>query len=312
MNHGLRFFVTLLVACLLLAGCGPTTIDRLTKEKGANQIPAQDVLTLVKGNTLFLHSYNEDSHLFFESSGRLFGFNTASGKDKGRWDVSDKGELCVRMDKWWYGDLRCFDVFAMSSQEMVYLASSGGVIEFSAQPQQGDEKHLYAQAEASQQQQRKSIRKQQEKKELNRETPSAQTAPRQEATPQVIEERSLEPADAKDTSATVEWMAKDCPGCNLAAADLGKADLVEAKLAGADLHGANLSMANLRRADLRGANLRDAVLAYAHLPGANLQGADLRGAVLKGANLIKADLTGAKLEGADLNEILREGAKGLK
>lgn len=312
MRSAIKSMLPVLTAGLLLAGCGPTTVDRLTKEKGASQIPAQELLSLVKGNTLFLHSYNEDSHLFFDPTGRLFGFNTVEGKDKGKWDVSENGELCVRMDKYWYGDLRCLGVFASSNQEMVYLASSNGVIQFSAQLQQGDEQHLYAQAETSSQQSRKSIRKQQEKIGQQRETPSAQTAKSQPTGPQVIEDRIVEPADAKDSGATVEWMAKDCPGCNLASADLGKADLVEAKLAGADLHGANLSMANLRRADLRGANLREAVLAYANLPGANLQGADLRGAVLKGANLIKADLTGAKLEGADLHEILREGAKGLK
>ena len=312
MNPAIQSFMALLVAGLLLTGCGPTTVDRLTKDKGAHQVPAQEVLSLVKGNTLFLHSYNEDSHLFFEHSGRLFGLDTVSGKDKGKWDVSDNGELCLRMDKWWYGDLRCFEVFTMSSQEMVYLADGNGVIQFSAQPQQGDERRLYSQTEASSPQSRKSIRKQQEKREPYRQTSSAQTAPTRSATPQVVEERGVETADAKDTSATVEWMAKDCPGCNLAAADLGRADLVEAKLAGADLHGANLSMANMRRADLRGANLREATLAYTNLPGANLQGADLRGAMLKGANLIKADLTGAKLEGADLTEILREGVKGLK
>lgn len=47
--------------------------------------------------------------------------------------------------------------------------------------------------------------------------------------------------DCKDTGVTVAYMAKDFPGCNLAGADLGKAELIGARLAGADLHEANLN-----------------------------------------------------------------------
>lgn len=317
MSPPMRTRVLLLLACCFLAACGPTTVTSLTKEKGAQQITATDVLALVKGNTLFLHSFNEDSHLFFDPSGRLYGLNAGTDKDSGKWDVSEHGELCMRMDRWWYGDLRCFEVYGSPQKETVYLAGSGGVIQFSAQQQAGDGQHLLAQS-GSQKQHRRSIRKQSETTTASSTSAASATMSQTNASsietakaPAVTEEQGTGEHDSKDTDATVEWMAKDCPGCKLAGVDLGKADLVGAKLAGADLHGANLSMANLRRADLRGANLRGATLAYANLPGASLQGADLRGAVLKGANLIKADLTGAKLEGADLTEVLRESAKGL-
>lgn len=297
----MRFSVlSVLLGCFLLCGCGPTTVNSLVKEHGAKQMTGQEILQLVKGNTLFLHSFNEDVRLYFDPSGKVYARDTGTDKDKGSWDVSEGGELCFRMDKWWYGDLRCFTVLHIGDQDKVRLASSSGVLQFSAEQEQGDSKGLYSAADQKKKSARRSIRDE------------AKDTPAKASQPAVTETRPRSEHRDKDASATVEYMAQDCPGCNLAGADLGKADLINAKLAGADLHGANLSMANLRRADLQKANLREAVLTYANLPGADLRGADLRGAKLKGANLIKADLTGAKLEGADLSEVLKEGTKGLK
>ena len=313
----MRSLLLCLLAGFLLCSCGPTTVDRLVRDTGAQQMPAREVLQMVEGNTLFLHSFNEDAYLFFDGSGRLFGENTVTGKDNGRWDVSEGGELCVRMDKWWYGDLRCFSVYSRPETDRLHLAGSGGVIQFTAERQDGDAHKLYTKAGKRGMDQRKSIRTQEAKAAGKPSTETATASPAPEVksvkarTPAVIEDRPMGEQDSKDTGVTVAYMAKDCPGCNLAGADLGKAELIGARLAGADLHEANLSMANLRKADLNKANLREAILAYANLPGADLRGADLRGAKLKGANLIKADLTGAKLDGADLSEVLKDGAKGL-
>jgi len=296
----------ILTCCLVLCGCGPTTVKTLVKEKGAQQLAATEVLALVKGNTLLLHSFNEDADFYFDPSGQLFAKGISTDKDQGKWDVSADGELCFRMEKWWYGDLRCFQVYRVADTNRLHLANSSGVIPYVAEQQTGDSKQLYADSDRQKKSLRRSIRKQQN--EGQQDSPAAARATR---TPSITEEQPKSDHGNNDTGATVEWMAKDCPGCNLAGVDLGKAELIGARLAQADLHGANLSMANLRRADLQGANLRDAILSYTNLPGANLRGADLRGAVLKGANLIRADLTGAKLEGADLTEVLREGTKGL-
>jgi hypothetical protein len=301
----MKHSILLILACYLaLCGCGPTTVNSLVKEKGAQQLPASEVLALVKGNTLFIRSFNDEAHLYFEPSGQLFAQGISTDKDKGKWDISETGELCFRMEKWWYGDLRCFQVYGVAETNKVHLASASGVLQYAGEQQAGDGKQLYAGSDRRKKSLRRSIRKQQEEGDPG--SPAGKTAARR---PSITEERPKSAADNKDT---IEWMAKDCPGCNLAGADLGKAELIGAKLAKADLHGANLSMANLRRADLQGANLRDAILTYTNLPGADLRGADLRGAMLKGANLIRADLTGAKLEGADLTEVLREGVKGLK
>ena len=289
----MRPLLLLALACALLSGCGPTTVNSLVKEHGAERLAAADLLTLVKGNTLQLHAYNEETQLYFDPSGRLYGRDQFADRDAGRWDVVEGGELCLRMDSWWYGDLRCLEAYRKPSGGRLYLAGGNGVIRFSGVQSSGDSQSLAGAAK------RKEGRQ------------SLRTTKDKAAAPPLVEERPQPVADARDTGVTVEFLARDCPGCNLAGADLGKAELAGAKLAGADLHGANLSMANLRRADLQKANLNDATLVYANLPGANLRGADLRGARLKGANLIKADLTGARLEGADLSETLRDGARGL-
>jgi len=293
-----RALLPALLACLSLVGCAPTTVDSLVKDQGARQMPGPEVLQLVKGNTLELHSFNENAHLFFEPSGKIFAKNaTSSDKDKGHWDVTEGGALCFRMDAWWYGDLRCFSVYAAGNKYR--LATGNGVLTYTAQQQEGDSKASFS-AAVEKKNQRRSLLKNEEAQ------PAAKSS-----RPALTENTTSGEHGAKDGQATIEYMARNCPGCSLAGADLGRADLVEAQLAGADLHGANLSMANLRRANLQKANLQKAVMAYANLPGADLRGADLRGASLKGANLIKADLTGAKLEGADLSEVLREGVKGL-
>ncbi len=300
----------------LLAACAPTNTKKLEETRDARQLPPDEVLSLVDGNTLFLHSHDEDTYLFFDHSGRLFGKDIFDNKDTGRWDVSEEGELCMRMGSWWYGDLRCFQV--LDADGTYYLANGAGVLAYKAEQMSGDARGLYHEIKPRRKSYRRSIRGKHREQRRPAAAPATEeqaqpAAPEPEPEPAIIEENSRRsPTIEKDLRSTVKWMARDCPGCNLARTDLKKADLVGADLAGANLRGANLRMANLRRANLEGANLEDANLAYANLPGANLKGANLRGANLKGANLLLADLTGARLEGADLTGANLEGVKGLK
>lgn len=295
-----RFLLPVLFAGLLLAGCAPTTVDSLTKEAGAQKISGQAILTLVKGNTLQLHGFKQDVDLFFSPSGKLFAKDEFStDKDKGRWDVSAGGNLCFRMQKWWDGDMSCYAVYSTTNGQY-RLATSNGVLKYTVVPQQGDSSSLYSNADEKRKQDRRSLLKAEKQAEAGSVEPQ----------PAVIDETVQNDQSSGDNTATVAYMAKNCPGCSFAGADLGKADLPQANLAGADLHDANLSMADLRRANLQKANLQNAVLAYANLPDADLRGADLRGANLKGANLLKANLTGARLEGADLTDALTAGIKG--
>ncbi len=297
---------------LVMAGCAPTNVDKIERTTGASFMAPADVLKLVDGNTLFFQSFEEDSYIFFDHSGRLFAKDIYNNKDKGKWDVSEEGELCLRMTSWWYGDLRCFQVVAGDTG--IHLANTSGVLQYSVKQFAGDPKNLFQVGKGRKKSYRRSIRNAEQPRQPDREKAKTLSPAPEEERPAVVEDSPgySTPANAKDLHSTVKWMARDCPGCNLADTNLKKADLVQANLAGANLRGATLKMANLRRANLEGANLEGANLSYANLPGANLKNAHLAGANLKGANLIRADLTGADLKGAVLTDALLEGVRGLK
>jgi uncharacterized protein YjbI with pentapeptide repeats len=96
----------------------------------------------------------------------------------------------------------------------------------------------------------------------------------------------------------------DCPGCDLAGADLRRRNL-----AGADLSGANLSGARLHRALLGGATLDGANLTSANLNVADLKRASFVGADLTGALLYQADAAAADFSNAVLDRIVAEKAR---
>ena len=304
-----RVLITVFLATSILTGCGPTNVAQLESSSGSKQLAPEQVLKLVEANTMLFSSFKEDSYFFFDTSGRVYGKDINDNKDRGKWDVTSDGELCIRLNSWWYGDLHCFTVY--TNQDKYSIINNAGVIAFTASYFEGDYKNQYYMVKAPKKSIRKSIRKQQ-----------SFAAKQPDQQPAVPEDSDIEtsppektvyapPPSPDELKSTVKWMARDCPGCNLAKSNFKKADLVGAKLQGADLSGSNLSMANLRRANLQNANLEYADLSYANMPGANLQNCNLRGANLKGANLIRADLTGANLDGASLEGALLEGVRGL-
>jgi len=296
-------FLPTLLGLLLLSGCAPTTVDSLIEHNDGHRMLGVEVMELVQGNTLQVRAYNEDAHLYFAPSGKIFAKSDLStDTDTGNWDVSEGGDLCFRMNSWWYGDLRCFSVYETGNDDF-RLATENGVLRYRVLMEQGDSQSSFIPEDRSKRSLRKSLRKAEQKQQRK--------AQQQKRKATLIEESGSSTFSGQDTEATIAFMAQNCPGCNFAGVDLGRAELIGANLAGANFQGANLSMANLRRADLKKANLQQATLVYANLPGADLRGADLRGANLKGANLIKADLTGAKLKGANLSEVLKEGTRGL-
>jgi hypothetical protein len=306
----IKTIIVLLCCIVLFAGCGPTTTSKLEKTDGATVISPREVLTLVDNNTLFVHSFEEDSYLYFDHSGKLFGKDIYANNDSGHWDVSEDGDLCMRMTNWWYGDLRCFQVLV--AQSTYFLAKSDGVLQYSAEQLTGDSQHLYRNTNSRKKSYRSSLRKDNPPEQ----TPAAKQPPpanQPEESKSITEESQYSGSQPEaDLHSTVKWMAKDCPNCNLAESDLDKANLIKANLAGANLRWASLKMANLRRANLEGANLASANLSFANLPGANLKDADLSGANLRGANLIRANLTGANLEDAVFTDALLEGVIGMK
>ncbi|WP_319547442.1 pentapeptide repeat-containing protein [Desulfogranum marinum] len=304
-------FIFFACSLLLLLGCSPATVSTITDQPGTKELPPAEILELVEGNTLYIQSSEEDSYLFFDPSSRLFGKDLYANRDTGRWDVSEDGQVCLKMKSWWYGDLKCYRIFMRGDREKIFLANSADVVEYSAVYFAGDSKHLFVAPAAKKKSFRKSARQRQQQPTTSSSEEQNNSRQQQKTEQYAVTEPTTTDHASKDTQATVKWVAKNCPGCNMDGADLNKANLVEANLAGTNLANADLQMANLRRANLRGANLRNAVLKYANLPGANLQNADLRGADLQGANLIRANLTGAKLDGANLQEAHIDGTIGL-
>jgi len=307
--------IPVLLCCIFLfSGCGPMTINKLEKVEGATVMEPAAVLQLVDSNTLFVHSFEEDTYLFFDHSGKLYGKDIYENKDAGNWDVSEDGELCMRMRSWWYGDLKCYQMLV--SGDTYHLANSNGVLQYTAEQSAGDAQNLFYVVKGKKKSYRRSIRNKNQPVTSQEKPPQTTSAApeeiAEESSKPVVEEPSKynEPRD-NDLRSTMKWMARNCPGCNLAETNLNKADLVTANLAGANLRRASLKMANLRRANLEGANLAAADLSHANLPGANLKNANLSGASFKGANLIRADLTGANLDDTDLTDALLEGVIGL-
>ena len=301
-------FLALLMA-FVVSGCAPSNVNKLIAEKGGEHLKPDQVLSLVEGNTLQLQGYDSDSFLYMDTSGKVFAVNIYGDKDSGQWDVSDLGEFCIRMHEWWYGDLKCYMMYQVDN-DTYKLTDDNGLIQFSALQYPGDYKNSYYVDKNKKRSFRKSARSSGTFAATAAETESPPAPGRPEKA--ISEENTYKTSqDDRNLRSTVKWMARDCPGCNLAETNLKKADLVGAKLAGANLSGSNLRMANLRRADLEGANLEDAILSYCNMPGANLKNANLRGANLKGANLIRADVTGADLSGANLDGALLDGIKGL-
>jgi uncharacterized protein YjbI with pentapeptide repeats len=96
----------------------------------------------------------------------------------------------------------------------------------------------------------------------------------------------------------------DCPGCNLAGADLTNTCVKAKNLSGANFDGATavlmcMSYANFSNATFRGTDLSGANLAHADLDGADLSGAVLTITSLKGTDLTRTKgLTQSQLNAA--------------
>jgi len=260
---------------------------------------------LAKDNTLFVRGHNRTNiYLYFDDSGYIYGLDYFNNKDTGRWDVSKQDELCFKMNAWWFGEPRCFTVYNEMSK--YYLFNTSGVLVYTANHMEGDNKSLYHTIKNSK---KNFLLAESKEKASQAPPPPAQTDNEENNS---MDNISSDNTNKEELKSTVRWMAKDCPDCNLADTNLSRANLIAANLEGANLSGANLKNANLRRANLKDANLENADLSYANMPGANLQDSDLTNAVFKGANLIRTNFTGAKIEGTNFEGALLEGVEGLQ
>ncbi len=296
------------ITALFIAGCSASTVTTAVKD-GATPLNAEEIYTLVKDNTLHLVSSNFDAHIYYSENGSFSANSLKNADDTGRWDIKSDASLCLRFRVWYYGDVNCYSVYQQAEDSNYLLFSTNGAFAYTADVTAGDPKQL-----ASNNKRRTKDTYLRSSLSKNRNSTSARSgtevSPIETTTPFFMEEPEPAPEN-DDTGPSVKEIAKDCPGCNFAGADLRQAYLVGANLKDANLQGANLNGANLRRANLEGANLTGAKMLSANLPGANLKDANLSGADLTGSNLIHTDFTDASLTNTILLKTLQEETKGL-
>jgi len=277
-------FILALPLALMLAACGPKALDTTIKE-GGKKLSADEITSLVSGNTLHMEEYGLKAKIQCFANGKLTGSNTENTKTVGRWQVDEREQLCLRFERLGGAEDFCYAIYQVGD-EYRQIASNGALIgTFTIE----EGSNLGTSSSATTRRPTTSDN-QQDQRQTYRDLPAPETHAETD-----IRFFHLE-------------MAQDCPGCNLAGVDLDGARLINANLPGADLRRARLRKSNLRSANLRGANLTGADLREANLAGANLSGADLTDADLTDANLTRANLEGAKLKntkGADLGKAFR-------
>lgn len=243
---------------LLLSGCASHDHDTASQAEG-KKLSGRQVREVVNGSSVRLEGYGQEATVDFSGDGTMNGSNTSGEKDKGEWQV--KGDtLCLRFEKWGEGDSICYQVEGGGSDYQLFNRKGMMVYDLTV---------ITPGAPAT---------------AVQTPRPAPSPTPRGEAPPPRSSGPGLDPArelfpPSPQAEADVEYIirqsAKNCPGCNLAQAQLSGQDLMGANLQGANLTEADLSHANLRRANLRGANLYRANLRQADLAGADLTGANL-------------------------------------
>lgn len=292
----------LCISTILLFGCTPATSNRAARQNNV-ELDAEQIFNVVAGNTLKLTAYDFSGTVYFDANGQLSAVDNYNQRDVGRWDLNDKNQLCLRFRLWYYGDIKCYTVFDNPAAAKFTFFTTNGAAYYTAMLEEGDPASLETQIKKGDGPRyvRRQIAAQQG--QTTSTTPTAASAP-----PDKIE---ITESGQDDSRQTVQRLAGDCPGCNMAGIDLKEASLIKANLQGADLNGADLRYANLRRANLNGANLKGARLNHANLPGADLSNADLTDADLSGANLLLTNFTGATLSGAKFTNANLEKTIGL-
>lgn len=294
---------------LLLTACAPGNRDRMLKE-GKTQLTADQIFEMVAGNTLHLESIDFNARVYFLENGRMAAISRKNDKDSGAWDINSDNQLCLKFQLWYYGDQKCYSLVESGKDNYIFFTANGAR-SYSASLIPGDPDRLAA---AGKKGGKTFLR---EKLAAGRPAAAAEAddakaattePPALAKTPKRIDSP---PPSPEETRHTLSVIAKNCPNCNLAGADLKGADLITANLAGANLAGADLSHANLRRANLAGANLAGAIMINANMPGANLANCNMSNANLTGANLIKANFTGVMTEGIQLEGAHMESVTGL-
>jgi hypothetical protein len=269
-----RILQTLLLLALTAAGgCALSKQSQLV-EDGRSPLPAEKIVALVAGNSLNLTAIDFNAQITFDPKGKLTAVDRLHNTDTGIWFVNSANMLCLVFDSWYFGDQKCYTLFDNPVGDSYIFFTANGARYYTAKVLDG--------ASAEQPESGAAATSPEVAAPVNATAPPPVSAVPTTGTPPSKEELQR----------SIRKLAKKCPGCNFAAANLSHANLEGAKLAKANLAGADLSHANLRKADLTGANLTDANLAN--------------------ADLTQADCTGAITTGINLQGARRYGTKGLK
>jgi len=263
----LTIFLPLLSILILLAGCGTKNIESAV-DRGAVKLDGPSLKQLLTGSTVHASGYGQEAEIIFHKNNTLSATNKNHEENSGKWTITDD-LLCMRFYQWGEKQTICYLIYNENDTLLLFNKEGLQLYSFTITERSADIV-----------------------KEGIHYTPSTEkptsapitSAPREiQPPPQSI----VTPKTTEDVKFFVRQTAQNCPGCNLAKAQLSAQVLIGANLKGANLTEADLSHAVLRRANLQGANLFKA----------NLRNANLMGADLTGANLTEADLTGAKVQG---------------
>ncbi|MEJ2689721.1 MAG: pentapeptide repeat-containing protein [Deltaproteobacteria bacterium] len=270
------FFLLFLIP-FAVVNCANKTPKKM-EAMGAEKLERARLLALLAGATLEMEEYGGKAEVTLHNDGSISAVNEDGISSDGRWSV-EGGDLCLQFRKWGNSDRLCYVIY---QQDGRYLQFRDKVYQGSftiLSPGTGGPPRDSAKASAS-------TGPVAEQKEPPTEKASPSAAPQEPYSYIPSGPTQFRKPDIKYILGRV---ARNCPGCNLAGADLAEADLEGANLAGANLLKTTLVKANLRHANLSGTNLFEA-----DLRNANLSGADL-----SGANLAGADLTGCQIAGRE-------------
>lgn len=250
--------IFLLGLLLLLASCGKHDLDSAIQQ-GSKKLSDRQITDLVAGSSVKMAGYGQTATVEFRRDGTLSGANISGEKDKGEWRAKED-ELCLRFKDWGEGDSICYQVVQNDSQYMLY--NRKGMMIFDLKVLTPGPKE--------------------DPKNIVSIPPVGSSAGPPSSGSEIAPPRELPPPSphaAADVEFIIRQSAQNCPGCNLARAQLAGQTLIGANLQGANLAEADLSNANLRRANLKGANLYRANLRHADISGADLTGANLSEAI---------------------------------
>jgi len=269
MKKNIKQTIIFLGLTIALFGCSTERIDSAVKN-GATKLSGHEIRELLTGSTVKSQGYGQEAEIKYLGNGNLSAKNKDNDKDVGVWQVDNNEMLCIKFRKWGQGDKLCYWLYKEGREYKQFNKS--GILAYSFTiTEQGGSKF------------QEGVTFTDQKSKTVSETTSA--SPQNTATRISVPAQPISPEDLKFI---VRKTARNCPGCNLAHAQLSGANLLNANLEGANLTGADLSGTVLRHANLEGANLYKT----------NLRGANLSGANLTGANLTDADMADANLAGA--------------